>query len=135
MVNIGEKYSNAPEGLVTSVGFAALGKVFYGFEGNIHCTGMTVSWLVNELKLISDASQIEEIATSVENNAGVYFVPAFAGLGAPWWRPKAKAVISGLSLGTAAAGKHTEHERAEDELNHNRTAASRSAPCSTPRRS
>ncbi len=100
MVNIGEKYSNAPEGLVTSVGFAALGKVFYGFEGNIHCTGMTVSWLVNELKLISDASQIEAIATSVENNAGVYFVPAFAGLGAPWWRPKAKAVISGLSLGT-----------------------------------
>ena len=103
MVNIGENYSDAPSGLVTSVGYSALGKVFYAFEGNIHCTGMTITWLEKELQLIGGASEIEQIATSVEDNGGVYFVPAFAGLGAPWWQPKAKAMICGLSLGTGKA--------------------------------
>lgn len=103
MVNIGDNYSDAPSGLVTSVGYAALGKVFYAFEGNIHCTGMTITWLEKELQLIAGASEIEAIATSVEDNGGVYFVPAFAGLGAPWWQPKAKAMICGLSLGTGKA--------------------------------
>ena len=103
MVNIGENYSDAPSGLVTSVGYSALGKVFYAFEGNIHCTGMTITWLEKELQLIGGASEIEQIATSVEDNGGVYFVPAFAGLGAPWWQPKAKAIICGLSLGTGKA--------------------------------
>lgn len=103
MVNIGEKYSDAPSGLVTSVGYSALGKVFYAFEGNIHCTGMTITWLEKELQLIGGASEIEQVATSVEDNGGVYFVPAFAGLGAPWWQPKAKAMICGLSLGTGKA--------------------------------
>ena len=103
MVNIGENYSDAPSGLVTSVGYSALGKVFYAFEGNIHCTGMTITWLEKELQLIGGASEIEQIATSVEDNGGVYFVPAFAGLGAPWWQPKAKAMVCGLSLGTGKA--------------------------------
>ena len=103
MVNIGENYSDAPSGLVTSVGYSALGKVFYAFEGNIHCTGMTITWLEKELQLICGASEIEQIATSVEDNGGVYFVPAFAGLGAPWWQPKAKAMVCGLSLGTGKA--------------------------------
>ena len=103
MVNIGESYSDAPSGLVTSVGYSALGKIFYAFEGNIHCTGMTITWLEKELQLIGGASEIEQIATSVEDNGGVYFVPAFAGLGAPWWQPKAKAMICGLSLGTGKA--------------------------------
>lgn len=100
MVNIGETAAKAPEGLVTSVGFAALGKVFYAFEGNIHCTGATIAWLKDELKMIGSASEIEALATTVPSNGGVYFVPAFAGLGAPWWQPDAKAQISGLTLGT-----------------------------------
>ncbi len=103
MVNIGEKCAVAPEGLVTSVGFAALGKVFYGFEGNIHCTGATITWLKDKLGLIGGASEIEAVATSVPDNGGVYFVPAFAGLGAPWWHPEVKAQISGLSLGSTRA--------------------------------
>ena len=103
MVNIGENYSDAPSGLVTSVGYSALGKVFYAFEGNIHCTGMTITWLEKELQLIGGASEIEQIATSVEDNGGVYFVPAFAGLGARWGQQKAKAMICGLSLGTGKA--------------------------------
>jgi glycerol kinase len=103
MVNIGEKYAKAPEGLVTSVGFAALGKVFYGFEGNIHCTGATITWLKDKLGLIGSASETEAVATSVPDNGGVYLVPAFAGLGAPWWHPEVKAQISGLSLGSTRA--------------------------------
>lgn len=103
MVNIGERPHEAPEGLVTSVGFAALGKVFYAFEGNIHCTGATVAWLKDELELVSDAKEAEKLAISIPDNAGVYLVPGFSGLGAPWWRADARAIISGLSLGTGRA--------------------------------
>lgn len=100
MVNIGEDAIKAPEGLVTSVGFAAQGKVFYAFEGNIHCTGATIKWMADNLKLIESPAVIEELALSVPDNGGVYLVPAFAGLGAPWWNPHAKAMICGMTLGT-----------------------------------
>lgn len=103
MVNIGEKIVLAPEGLVTSVGFAAFGKVFYAFEGNIHCTGATIKWLEQKLRIISSPGEVEEHATSVEDNGGVYFVPAFAGLGAPWWHSDIKAAILGMTLGTERA--------------------------------
>jgi glycerol kinase len=103
MVNVGEVCAAPPAGLVTSVGFAALGKVFYAFEGNIHCTGATITWLKDKLGLIAGAGEIEAVATSVPDNGGVYFVPAFAGLGAPWWHPEVKAQISGLSLGSTRA--------------------------------
>ncbi|MDR1525548.1 MAG: glycerol kinase GlpK [Tannerella sp.] len=103
MVNIGEKAVAAPEGLVTSIGFSALGKVYYAFEGNIHCTGATVNWLEKKLNMISTPEEIEEIAVSVEDNGGVYFVPAFTGLGAPWWRSEVKAAILGMTLGTGKA--------------------------------
>lgn len=100
MVNIGEQFVTAPEGLVTSVGFAAKGKLFYAFEGNIHCTGATVKWLTDNLKLINSPAEIEQFALSVEDNGGVYLVPAFAGLGAPWWNPQAKALLCGMTLAT-----------------------------------
>lgn len=103
MVNIGEEYKNAPDGLVTSVGFSALGKVFYGFEGNIHCTGATLQWLQNQLKLIADAKETEMLAASVEDNGGVYFIPAFQGLGAPYWNDKIKGEITGLTLNSTKA--------------------------------
>lgn len=100
MVNIGEKAVKAPQGLVTSVGFAAQNKVFYAFEGNIHCTGATIKWMTEKLQLISSPSVIEEYALSVPDNGGIYLVPAFAGLGAPWWNSQAKAMICGMTLGT-----------------------------------
>lgn len=100
MVNIGEQPVAAPEGLVTSVGFAAQGKVFYAFEGNIHCTGATIKWMTDNLKLINSPAEIEQFATSVTDNGGVYLVPAFAGLGAPWWNSYAKAMICGMTLAT-----------------------------------
>lgn len=103
MVNIGEKALAAPRGLVTSIGFAAKGKVYYAFEGNIHCTGATIKWLQDDLKLIQSADETEQLATSVKSTDGVYFVPAFAGLGAPWWDNDAKALICGMNRGTGKA--------------------------------
>lgn len=100
MVNIGEEAVKAPEGLVTSVGFAAKDKVFYAFEGNIHCTGATIKWMADKLRLIDSPAEIEALALSVPDNGGVYLVPAFAGLGAPWWNSQAKAMLCGMTLGT-----------------------------------
>lgn len=100
MVNIGEKFASAPSGLVTSIGFSALGKLFYAFEGNIHCTGATIKWLQEKLQLIDSPNEAEKLATNIESNGGVYFVPAFAGLGAPWWQSDCKAIICGMTLGT-----------------------------------
>jgi glycerol kinase len=103
MVNIGESPLTAPAGLVTSVGFAAAGKVYFAFEGNIHCTGATIKWLQDDLQLIGSAEETEPLATSVESTNGVYLVPAFAGLGAPWWDSEAKALICGMNRGTSKA--------------------------------
>lgn len=99
MINIGEQRLKPPQGLVTSVGFAALGKVFYAFEGNIHCTGATIKWLTDN-HIIESPEVAEVLATTVPDNGGVYFVPAFAGLGAPWWNSNVKAMIYGMTLGS-----------------------------------
>ena len=103
MVNIGEKPLVAPRGLVTSIGFAAKGKVYFAFEGNIHCTGATIKWLQDDLQLIQSAAETEDLAKSVNSTYGVYFVPAFAGLGAPWWDNEAKAIICGMNRGSNKA--------------------------------
>ena len=97
MMNIGKKPLDPPQGLVTSIGFGCNRTIDYVFEGNIHCTGDTINWLKNELELIRDASETESIATTVENNGGVYMVPAFVGLGAPYWNNEARACIVGMS--------------------------------------
>jgi glycerol kinase len=103
MMNVGEKPLSAPEGLVTSIGYSCNKKVHYVFEGNIHCTGDTINWLKNEVQLISSASETEPLATSVENNNGVYLVPAFVGLGAPYWDNEARACLSGMPRNTTKA--------------------------------
>ena len=103
MVNIGEKPLVAPEGLVTSVGFSALGKHFYGFEGNIYSTGATLKWIAEQLRLVNHPAEMEAEAVSVPDTGGVYVVPAFAGLGAPWWKPDAKAGIIGMTFATTRA--------------------------------
>ena len=103
MVNIGEEPQQAPEGLVTSVGFSALGKTWYGFEGNIYSTGATLKWICDQLQLIGKPSEMEALATSVEDNGGVYIVPAFSGLGAPWWQSDVKGAVFGLTFATTKA--------------------------------
>lgn len=103
MVNIGNKPLPPPNGLVTSIGFGFSKKIDYVFEGNIHCTGDTINWLKNELQLIKNAGETEELAISVEGNNGVYLVPAFVGLGAPWWDNKARACIVGMARNATKA--------------------------------
>ena len=103
MVNIGEEPKTAPEGLVTSVGFSALGKTYYGFEGNIYSTGATLKWICDQLQLIGKPSEMEALATSVADNGGVYIVPAFSGLGAPWWQSDVKGAVFGLTFATTKA--------------------------------
>ncbi|KPK85310.1 MAG: carbohydrate kinase [Bacteroides sp. SM23_62_1] len=103
MMNIGDQPLDCPEGLVTSIGWGAQGKIVYVFEGNIHCTGDTINWLVNDIGLINDPGSSEQIALSVPDNNGVYLVPAFVGLGAPYWDNDARAIISGMPRSTGKA--------------------------------
>ena len=103
MVNIGEQPLAAPEGLVTSVGYSAFGHHYYGYEGNIYSTGATLKWIADQLKLVGHPREMEAEATSVDSTGGVYIVPAFAGLGAPWWRPDAKAAVVGMTFATTKA--------------------------------
>jgi glycerol kinase len=103
MVNIGEEPKPAPEGLVTSVGFSAFGKTYYGFEGNIYSTGATLKWIADQLQLVGHPSEMEALATSVADNGGVYIVPAFSGLGAPWWKSGVKGAVFGLTFAATKA--------------------------------
>lgn len=103
MMNIGNKAKEAPEGLVTSIGYALKNEMAYVFEGNVHSTGATVKWMADMLKLIPSSKESEAVATSVESTEGVYFVPAFAGLGAPYWNSNVKASMMGITGGTQQA--------------------------------
>lgn len=103
MVNIGEQPKAAPLGLVTSVGFSAMGKHYYGYEGNIYSTGATLKWICDQLKLIGHPNEMEAEAVTVENSGNVYLVPAFSGMGAPWWKPQASAGIIGMTFSTTRA--------------------------------
>lgn len=103
MVNIGEEPKTAPQGLVTSVGFSAFGKIYYGYEGNIYSTGATLKWIADQLQLVDHPSEMEALATSVADNGGVYIVPAFSGLGAPWWQSDIKGAVLGLTFATTKA--------------------------------
>lgn len=103
MMNVGNQPLSSPVGLVTSIGWGRSGRIDYVFEGNIHCTGDTINWLVYDAELISSASETESLALSVADNNQVYFVPSFVGLGAPYWDNQARACISGMSRNTNKA--------------------------------
>ncbi len=103
MIHIGDKPLSPPTGLVCSVAFSNSGNCHFAFEGNIHYTGATIQWLIEELELIQSAQETEALAISVQSTDGVYFVPAFSGLGAPWWDSEARAMIYGMNRGTRKA--------------------------------
>ncbi len=100
MMNIGQTPYYSTKGLVTSVGWKAQNKVVYVAEGNINCSAATIKWLAEDLELISDSKSSEGLAKSVENSGGVYFVPAFVGLGTPYWDSEATALVTGITRGT-----------------------------------
>lgn len=103
MQNVGERPVFSSNGLSASVGFGFGGKICYVLEGNITCSADTLIWLRDELRLIDDISSIEEIAGTVESTDGVCLVPAFSGLGAPYFDSNARALLYGMNRGTTKA--------------------------------
>jgi len=99
LMNMGEEIISSKKGLVTTIAWGVGGKVEYALEGSIFVAGAVVQWLRDELKLIRDAAESEYYATKVEDSNGVYLVPAFVGLGAPYWDPYASGTIVGLTRG------------------------------------
>lgn len=98
LLNTGEEVVRSKHGLLTTVAYKfGDQKPIYALEGSIAVTGSAVQWLRDQLGIISGASQSESLAAQVEDNGGVYFVPAFSGLFAPYWRSDARGVIVGLS--------------------------------------
>ncbi len=97
LLNVGDTARRSSRGIVTTVAWVHEGKPTYAFEGIINCTGATVAWLKDQLGILQSPEETERLATSVEGNGGVYLVPAFVGLGAPYWREDARAAIVGLS--------------------------------------
>ena len=97
LLNIGDEMIRSDSGIVTTLAWVYEGKPTYAFEGITNFTGATITWLQNQLEIIASAEETEELARSVEDNGGVYLVPAFVGLSAPYWEPNAKAAILGLT--------------------------------------
>ena len=97
LLNTGREIVPSKAGLLTTVCYRMGGETIFALEGSIAVTGSAVQWLRDQLGIISSASEIEALANSVPDNGGIYFVPAFSGLFAPYWRSDARGVIVGLS--------------------------------------
>lgn len=100
VMNTGETPVQSKNKMLTTIGYQLNGKVHYALEGSVFIAGAAVQWLRDQLGIISTASEIEPLAKTVENNGGVTFIPALAGLGAPYWDPHATGSIIGITRGT-----------------------------------
>ncbi|MFL7797175.1 glycerol kinase GlpK [Clostridium chauvoei] len=100
LMNTGEEKVTSKNGLLTTIAIGIDGKVQYALEGSVFVGGAVVQWIRDELKLVTDAQDTEYFANKVENNGGVYIVPAFVGLGAPHWDMYARGAIFGLTRGS-----------------------------------
>jgi len=98
LMNIGSEVKDSANGMITTICWSMEGRVDYAFEGVIVSCGSTIEWLKNELGLFSDGKQTEVLARAVPDNNGVYLVPAFSGLGAPYWDMNRKGSIVGLTF-------------------------------------
>jgi glycerol kinase len=103
LMNIGEHFAESKNNLLTTIAWKINGKLMYAFEGSIFIAGAVVQWLRDGMGIIHSSSEIESLAMQVEDTQGVYFVPAFAGLGAPYWDSEARGTIVGLTRGTKSA--------------------------------
>ena len=100
LMNVGKSPRVSKRGLITTIAWGIGDEIEYALEGSIFVAGAVVQWLRDELGLIGDAAETERLAAGVEDTGGVYFVPAFVGLGAPHWDMYARGTIVGLTLGT-----------------------------------
>lgn len=99
LMNTGEKPVASRHGLVTTIAWGLDGKITYALEGSIFVAGAAIQWLRDELQLISSAAETEGLCRGVADTCGVYLVPAFVGLGAPYWDPYARGILTGLTRG------------------------------------
>ncbi|OFY63412.1 MAG: glycerol kinase [Bacteroidetes bacterium RBG_13_43_22] len=103
VMNIGTRPIESKSRLLTTVGWKIGNKTTYALEGSIFIAGAVVQWLRDSLGIIKKSSDVEKLASTVEGSEGVYFVPAFAGLGAPYWNQHARGTITGITRGSTAA--------------------------------
>ena len=99
LMNTGEKPIFSKNGLLTTIAWGLDGKVNYALEGSVYVAGAAIQWLRDELKIVDSSPDSEYFATQVEDTNGCYVVPAFTGLGAPYWDPYARGAITGLTRG------------------------------------
>jgi glycerol kinase len=98
LVNTGTRIARSGHGLLTTVAYqVGHGKARYALEGSVAIAGAGVQWLRDNLRMVPDAAAVEALAAGVADNGGVYFVPAFSGLFAPYWRSDARGIIAGLT--------------------------------------
>lgn len=100
LMNIGNEAKHSENGLLTTIAASPEDSVQYALEGSVFVAGAAIQWLRDELHMISNAPQSEECANAVKDTDGVYVVPAFTGLGAPYWNPYARGMVVGLTRGT-----------------------------------
>jgi glycerol kinase len=103
LLHTGERPVISGRGLLTTVACGPRGERQFALEGAIFIAGAAVQWLRDQLGILSDAADTEDLARSLESNEGVYLVPAFTGLGAPHWEPRARAMLVGMTRGTGRA--------------------------------
>ena len=103
VLNTGEQAVQSRNRLLTTIGYRLEGKTTFAQEGSIFVAGAAIQWLRDGLRLITDASETEALARSVGSGRGVYLVPAFTGMGAPWWDPHARGALLGLTRDTGIA--------------------------------
>lgn len=101
LMNTGKRAVESKSGLLTTIAASANGEIQYALEGSVFVAGAVIQWLRDELRMIKTAAQTEEYCLAVEDAGGVYVVPAFTGLGAPYWDPYARGTIVGLTRGTS----------------------------------
>ncbi len=100
LLNVGKKRPKSKNGLITTIGVDGKGKPVYILEGSIFIAGAAIQWIRDKLQIVKKSFETEKMAQSLEDNGGVYFVPAFVGLGAPYWNQNARGIICGLTRGT-----------------------------------
>ncbi len=103
LMHTGEQAFISKNNLLTTIALQRNGKTFYALEGSVFIGGAVVQWLRDGLHIIRDSDQVENLAAQVKDTDGVYMVPAFTGLGAPYWNQHAKGTITGITRGTNAA--------------------------------
>ena len=100
IMNTGKTPVNSNNKMLTTIGYQINGEVSYALEGSVFIAGAAVQWLRDQLQIISSAPEVESLAKTVDNNGGVTFIPALAGLGAPYWNPHATGTLTGITRGT-----------------------------------